>query len=107
MAQIATLSEVYPIAGIETVPPIPVGALADVATVIGLDLVDAITIKNRFPTPPSAVAFLTDVLEENDAGIDNPLAYDSLTAPYTITGAVYPESSYLEPTKGQIWPRIG
>ena len=51
----------------------------------------------RFPTPPSVGSFLTDVEIE--------MAFDRIQAPYVFTGAVYPESPFLEPTIGQIWPR--
>jgi len=52
---------------------------------------------NRFPTPPIVGAFLVDVEEE--------MAFDRIMSPYTITGALFPESGYLEPNVGQIWPR--
>lgn len=48
---------------------------------------------NRFPVPPVSFAFLVDV---------NPVIVDRASI---ISGAVFPESSYLEPTIGQIWPR--
>jgi hypothetical protein len=55
---------------------------------------------NRFPVPPSAFGFLTD---------GETLAYSiqGLHDPYLVAGALSPYSSYLEPTTGQIWPRIG
>lgn len=52
-------------------------------------------ITNRFPTPPSAWGFMVSV--------DTGLAFDGVTA--ALTGAVFPESIYLEPIIGQIWPR--
>jgi hypothetical protein len=59
-----------------------------------------VNLTNRFPTPPVAWGFLVDV--EDAVG---PIV--GLSGRYTIIGAVYPESDYLEPTIGQIWPRIG
>jgi hypothetical protein len=58
-------------------------------------------VSQRFPVPKSAVAGCVNVETEwtLTAGV---------ISPYTINGAVAnPESSYLEPTIGQIWPRIG
>jgi len=60
------------------------------------------TIRNNvFPTPPISWGVLTDL------DIDPVYSVTGLTAPYYLIGAVYPESPYLEPTIGQIWPRIG
>lgn len=55
----------------------------------------------QFPTPPSALAFLVDPFAESDIE----LAFSRIHTPYAITGALFPESDYLEPTTGQIWPR--
>lgn len=52
-------------------------------------------IGNSFPVPPTAWGWL--ITPEVD------LAYDGVLA--VLAGAVYPESLYLEPTIGQIWPR--
>lgn len=54
-------------------------------------------IGNRFPVPPTAGGFLTDVEME--------FAFDGVGLPWVVTGALYPESPYLEPRVGQIWPR--
>lgn len=56
-------------------------------------------ITSRFPVPPTAWGFMTDGETE--------LIVEGLTAPYYLMGAVAAEGSYLEPTRGQIWPRIG
>lgn len=56
---------------------------------------------NRFPTPAIAWGFLTDDPDEE-------FAFDGLGSPhYIMGGPLHPEGSYLEPTIGQIWPRIG
>jgi hypothetical protein len=102
MAQIANVIDAATVSAIETVQPIPVGPLIDVepeTSVIGFTG----TVSSRFPVPPSAAAFLTGV----DSMIDEPMRFDGLTSPYLIMGAVFPESGYLEPTLGQIWPRTG
>lgn len=52
-------------------------------------------IANSFPTPPVAWAWLVTV--------DPDTVLDGVSA--VLPGAVYPESLYLEPTIGQIWPR--
>lgn len=65
--------------------------------------VDAV-IAGRFPTPPAALGFLTDVGDEEGEVFQ---AVEGLSTPWVIAGAVYPESPYLESTTGQIWPRIG
>lgn len=75
-------------------------ALGDVNTpfeMTALDRVEGLVRANRFPVPPVAWGFLTDV--ETD------MAFSHVQAPYTIYGALFPESPYLEPTIGQIWPR--
>lgn len=60
-------------------------------------------IGNRFPTPPSAVGFLSRLYE-----IENPpVIMSGLKAPYVIRGAMDVESPYIESNRGQIWPRIG
>jgi|tagenome__1003787_1003787.scaffolds.fasta_scaffold20989187_6 hypothetical protein len=102
MAQIAVVNEPVTIGTIQTVQPIPVGPLidvGDVTSIVGLTS----TVSNRFPIPPSAAAFLTDV----DALANEPLRFDHLMTPYILVGAVAPTGSFLEPTIGQIWPRTG
>jgi len=61
-------------------------------------------IAGRFLTPAAALGFLADVYDEEGEAV---YRLDKLASPYTLTGAVYPESDFLEPTQGQIWPRIG
>jgi hypothetical protein len=57
-------------------------------------------ITNRFPTPPSAVGFLTDV-----EGEEEPAWVISGGIASYLGGALAQEGPYLEPTIGQIWPR--
>lgn len=54
---------------------------------------------DSFPTPPSSFGWLGDVNFD--------ITLYGLEAPYILTNAVAPESTHLEPTLGQIWPRIG
>jgi hypothetical protein len=53
----------------------------------------------RFPTPPIAWGFPTLVLGAFT------FPQSRLSSPSFMVGAVNPESSRLEPTIGQIWPR--
>jgi len=62
-----------------------------------IDVVTGTNFSQRFPTPPVVGAFLVDV--------ENEMAFDGIGAPYIYIGVLYPESPYLEPTIGQIWPR--
>ena len=52
-----------------------------------------------FSTTPSAAGFCLDV----EDAVEFPIV--KLTSPSVISGALSPESSYLESTIGQIWPR--
>lgn len=88
--------------------------MAVIANLEGIGPVDAIYTKiagpplpNRFPVPGFSWGFITDIFVINAAALDNPIAYDALGPPYIIFGALNPESDFLEPTRGQIWPRIG
>ena len=102
MAQIADVNEPVTISAIETVEELPIGPLVDVGDVVSVEAFTS-TVTNRFPVPPAAAAFLTDV----DALVDEPLRFDHLMTPYVIYSALTPVSMYLEPTIGQIWPRTG
>lgn len=53
----------------------------------------------RFPVPSLSWGFCIDL------GLEFPLVH--VGSPYYIMNAVAPEGDYLEPTTGQIWPRIG
>lgn len=106
MAVQGNLIQPYPdLVSIDNVVGIPVGALVDpwvMETVV--DFTIDTVLAARFPTPPSALGFLTDVYD----GEGEPIyGLDGLEPPYFLTGSLYPESDYLEPTTGQIWPRIG
>lgn len=99
MAVLGTLIEPYAQDSVDNVAGLPNGYLitpyeADVPT--GVSAV----IAGRFPTPPSAFGFLTPVYEWE-------LLLDGLSPPYVYTSALSPEATHLEPTIGQIWPRIG
>ena len=56
-------------------------------------------IANRFPVPQMALGVCADL----DLVLD-PLA---IISPYYVMNALHPEGTHLEPTTGQIWPRIG
>lgn len=53
-----------------------------------------------FETPPISWGTLID--PEDDVS-----SVDGLEPPYFIVNAFGTEGLYVEPTKGQIWPRIG
>lgn len=98
MAQIATLTEPYLVTTFDFVAPLPYNKLTETFVVSSpLEGWVAPIVTNRFPTPPTAVAFL--------GVVDFDMQIDGLGPPYSIIGAVYPETKYLEPTVGQIWPR--
>lgn len=80
--------------------PFPIGGLVTVGWDGAQSGVVGVPVANRFPTPASAIAFLTDEPDEELQPVAG-------TSPYFINGALSPESDYLEPTLGQIWPRIG
>lgn len=102
MAIVAELNQPVTIDGLNLLEQIPVGGL----TIGGWDgSINGLTggaISNRFPTPPSAVGFLT---LDPDEELDH--IHIGATPPYVIFGALAPRSDFLEPTLGQIWPRIG
>jgi hypothetical protein len=100
MAQIATLTQPYTADTVEVIRGIPVAPLSMPFTFSGPVSGIASTISNRFPVPPTAAAFLTLV----DALEYEPFALD-LVFGNPIIAALTPESVYLEPTIGQIWPR--
>ena len=52
-----------------------------------------------FPVSPSAAGFCLDV----EDAVEFPIV--KVTFPFVISGALSPESNYLESTIGQIWPR--
>lgn len=103
MAVIANLTEPVTINTFEGLPPLPVGILADRVPIGALEqgLGPPYMISGRFPTPPTAFAFLTGV----DALLEDPIVIEGISN--ILAGAVAPEAGYLEPTTGQIWPRIG
>lgn len=99
MAQFGPLNSPYIQGDTELVGAAPFG---DLNTPYELDDPDGVdsTIANRFPTPPIVGAFLTAV----DGSVGD---IEGVSNPYVIAGALLPEGGYLEPTIGQIWPRIG
>lgn len=63
--------------------------------------VDGTIRSNAFPTPPIAWGWIADDIE----GV---WEIDGLEPPYILMGGpLHPEGSYIEPNRGQIWPRIG
>lgn len=92
--QFGPCSNPFILTDLELVGPIPQGGLTTPQETTDAEGVTAI-LASRFPTPPSAFGFLLD--------LDVDLDFNGVTA--YIPGAVYPESIYLEPTTGQIWPR--
>lgn len=52
-----------------------------------------------FPTPPISWGILADSTTET--------VIEGLETPYYFPNAFHPPGEYLEPTQGQIWPRIG
>ena len=64
---------------------------------VSVDSLLGTNFNNRFPTPPVVGSFLVDV--------ENEMAFNAIMPPYVYIGVLYPESPYLEPTIGQIWPR--
>lgn len=99
MANQGNLAFPYELEIPELVLGAPDGFLVDDAEVVtSSDGVSAI-LSNRFPVPPTAGGFCVDI----DFGMETL----GLSGPYLIVGALMPESGYLEPTIGQIWPRIG
>ena len=61
---------------------------------------------NRFPVPPTAGGFLVDPSIWNFP--DFPvLESPRLGATKILFSSLLPENTHLEPTLGQIWPRIG
>lgn len=94
MTQFGPLKDRFILTDLELLGPIPQGGLTTPYPITDVDGITANLI-TRFPTPPSAFGFLTDV----DFGMD----LRGITK--VIAGAVFPESLYLEPTTGQIWPR--
>lgn len=94
MALIAELNTPYLELGPELVGAQPFGSLSTPHVQGSVPRLSS-PISNRFPVPPVAWAFLTLV--------DAELEFDSVRI--VRTGAVFPESTHLEPTIGQIWPR--
>jgi hypothetical protein len=99
MAVIGSAHTPYVQGTIENLEPYPVGGM-NTPFVAGIP--DGfVSIKgNRFPVPPVAWAFMTT--------LDPELVFDLKgTNGAHHAGALLPESGRLEPTIGQIWPRIG
>jgi len=94
------LCEPYTVMTIESIEPMSYGDLVELFVMEIIEGVVGVPITNRFPTPPIAWGFLTDDPEDE-------FVFDGLGPPYDIRGALFPESPFLEPTIGQIWPRIG
>lgn len=100
MVVIANAIAPYELGSLELVAAQPSAGLIDLYVMTAVDSVFGTIFANRFPTPPIAWGFLTDDPDEE-------FAFDRLGPPYDIRGALFPETNYLEPRIGQIWPRIG
>lgn len=86
---------------VQAVAGIPIGALLDVDIVTTVQAIGAINFTSRFPTPPAAFGFLGAPDDDFAFSVMDPIATG------TLIGVLLPEGKYLEPTLGQIWPRIG
>jgi len=112
MAIQANLTQPYPdLTAIENLAGEPVGLLNfpyEVTSVLDFT-VDATIRAEYFPTPPAALAFLTGVFdyESEPPYTSYVLPISGVSSPYFFGGAVSSEGDFLEPTRGQIWPRIG
>lgn len=106
MAVQATLVQPVPdFITVENLAGLPSGRLiTPYVMTTAVDFTVDFIISGRFPTPAAALGFLIDVYDEEGDPI---YGVGGLASPYIFTGAVYPESDFLEPTQGQIWPRIG
>jgi len=102
--------EVYVHDSDDLVRALPFGGLIDDLFVTSPGDVEGLVgnpLSNRFPTPAIAWGFLTEDPVENEYLLP-PDVDMALDPPYYILGGpLHPEGSYLEPTIGQIWPRIG
>jgi len=98
MAVQGSLISPFELDAVELVGPAAYGDLITPYEGVNPDGVNGTIRTNIFPTPPVAWGFLTDVLDAV-----GPIV--GLSGRYFIIGAVYPESPYLEPNVGQIWPR--
>jgi hypothetical protein len=93
------LIDVIELTSIESVGPAAYGDLITPFEGVVPDSVEATIRTNRFPTPPIAWGFLTEVIDAWQV--------EGVEAPYLVGGALTPGGTYLEPNIGQIWPRIG
>lgn len=98
MAIIGDLTEPYLVTALAFVEPIPVGDLMMPYEVTGVSGVSEIVL-DRFEVPAVAWGFLLD--------LEDDVSFDKIESPYVVAGALTSEGDYLEPTIGQIWPRIG
>lgn len=80
-----------------------IAALSFPMAVVSVDQTP-LPIAQRFPVPAFTWGRSVDVADvtPNDGS-----AVEGLGPPYYIPNAVLPEGLYMEPTLGQIWPRIG
>lgn len=96
MAQIdGVLVSFPPYDEVELVDRIPIGPLVTPFELTEQTSIGQ-TISARFPVPPTAAGFITDVPDEDRRMSGVAMA---------IGSALSPAGSYLEPTIGQIWPR--
>lgn len=77
------------------------GAVDYAADILDLDRISASKIQ-ALPLPIVIWGIAYDLrLELFLEGIEG------IGSPYYVMGALTPEGGYMEPTRGQIWPRIG
>lgn len=87
------------------------GDLSQPYEVSTLEAISGLVYSNRFPTPPIVHGFLMNPFQdeedaqEEEFGVPFWVPVLKLQPPYYTNGALLPESNFLEPTFGQIWPR--
>lgn len=85
----------FELTAIDRIGVFPFGDLVTPFEIASIDTAKPVI--NRFPAPPVAWAFLTDVEDSH--------TYPQLRITRSLTGVLVPYNDYLEPTIGQIWPR--
>lgn len=94
------IAPVPEVTSLQFISPIPAGDLiTPYVTVLTPGVTGTIT--NRFPVPPTAWGFTSDL----DLALEGYLILPSPGVTQYIMGAVTYEGKYMEPTIGQIWPR--
>lgn len=94
------VSPISEVISLDLLMGIPTGDLIDVILTTSIDSWSSI-LTNRFPTPPTAGGFLTEV----EALLEDPIVHPYPGVVKSISGILSPMSDILEPNVGQIWPR--